>query len=447
MSEVSRRAFLGRAGLAAGGVAASGAALGLLGACTGSTDEQVGVPPVPLDPNDWDSVRGQFALSPDLLQFSAFVLASPPRQVTDAITKHRTRLDEDTVGYLNREEPALDSAVLSAAAGYLETEPDTIALTDSTTMGLGLIYGGLRMSPGQEVLTTDQDFYSTHEALQMRAARDDVTVRMVKLYDYAATASVDEIVSRLREALAPSTRAVALTWVHSGTGVKLPVAEISAEIHTRASEMGIERPLLCLDSVHGFGIEDSSPAELGCDFMISGAHKWLFGPRGTGLVWGSIESWEQIDTSIPSFAPGIVGAYLQDLPPVGVAPGAAATPGGYKAFEQRWALSEAFALHQAIGRDRIAERTHEQARQLKAGLAELNSVRVVTPRDPDLSSGIVCLAVEGASIFELPARLREQYGLVASITPYRQPYLRLGPSLLTSPDDVEVAIEAIDMVR
>ena len=149
----------------------------------------------------------------------------------------------------------------------------------------------------------------------------------------------------------------------------------------------------------------------------------------------------EVNNSIPSFAPGLFSAYFQDIPPTDVPPGEAATPGGYKAFEHRWALAEAFAFHQAIGQDRVADRTHAQATQLKEGLAELNAVRVVTPMRPELSAGIVCLEIDSDQIFDLPARLREEFGLVASITPYHTPYLRLGPSIVTSPEDVEQAIE------
>lgn len=122
-------------------------------------------------------------------------------------------------------------------------------------------------------------------------------------------------------------------------------------------------------------------------------------------------------------------------------------PRRLKAFEHRWALAEAFDFHQALGRDRVVERTRLQASQLKEGLADKAGVRVVTPSDPELSSGIVCLAMEDAAIFELPAVLREQHGVIASITPYNLPLLRLGPSIITSPDDVEAAIRAIDAVR
>src|SRR5690606_41594887 len=79
--------------------------------------------------------------------------------------------------------------VRQAAAEYLGARPEEVALTDSTTMGLGLLYGGIRLRPGQEVLTTEHDFYSTHQALALRERRDGVAVRRVRLYDDPAAAT------------------------------------------------------------------------------------------------------------------------------------------------------------------------------------------------------------------------------------------------------------------
>src|SRR5262249_44043446 len=151
-------------------------------------------------------------------------------------------------------------------------------LTDSTTAGLGMIYHGLKVPAGGEILSTEHDFYSTNESLNLRSQRDGIAVRRVRLYADPAKATTDEIVSNLAQAIRPNTTVIALTWVHSGTGVRLPVKEITTAVAGRA--------LVCLDSVHGFGAVNSSAVELGVDFLISGTHKWLFGPRGTGLVWG-----------------------------------------------------------------------------------------------------------------------------------------------------------------
>ena len=87
--------------------------------------------------------------------------------------------------------------MLRAAGAYLRARPSDIALTDSTTMGLGLLYNGLELRAGDEVLTTTHDFFATHEALRFKAARSGASVRRVTLYRNAARATQDEIVSSL----------------------------------------------------------------------------------------------------------------------------------------------------------------------------------------------------------------------------------------------------------
>jgi selenocysteine lyase/cysteine desulfurase len=301
-------------------------------------------------------------------------------------------------------------------------------------MGLGLLYGGLVLEPGETVLTTEHDFYATHEALRLRAERSGATVERVTLYDAPAEASADEIVGRLVDAVTGSTRAVAVTWVHSGTGVKLPIADMAAALG--------DDVLLCVDGVHGLGVEDMPVGELGADFLVAGTHKWLFGPRGTGIVWGRTDAWDAVQPTIPDFSAGSFERYLLGETVTPVAPGAGFTPGGYHSFEHRWALAEAFRFHLDIGRDRIAERTREQATRLKEGLAEIGGVRLVTPVDERLSAGIVCVELAGRNPFEAVDALDGQ-GISASVTPYREPYVRFGPSIVTTPEQVDVVIEAV----
>lgn len=453
MTEVSRRTFLGRAGLAAGGLAAGTASLGALVACSGNGEAatadgssgQSSAPP--FDPQDWSSVRDQFALRTDRLHFSAWGLASPPRPVRDAIAQHRQALDEDTYAALGREYE-WESAAIDAAARYLRTDYSQIALTDSTTMGLGLVYGGLRLQPGDEVLSSTHDFYSTQESLRLCAEGNGATLRTIPLYESPSEATVDEIVSRVVAAITPRTRVLALTWVHSGTGVKLPVAEIASAVANRAWDLGAVRPLFCLDSVHGFGIENQTPNELGCDALVSGTHKWLFGPRGTGIVWAKRPAWEQITPTIPSFDQEALGSWIRGVKPEYLTHGGANSPGGFKAFEHRWAVTQAFDFMMAIGQQRVADYTHDQASQLMSGLDAIDGLHVVTPQAPELHAGVVCLQVAGGRPpFALAQSLLERHSIVSGVSPYQLPYLRLGPSIVTNPDEVDRAIAAIAEFR
>jgi selenocysteine lyase/cysteine desulfurase len=296
-------------------------------------------------------------------------------------------------------------------------------------MGLGLLYNGLRLESGQEILTTEHDFYSTEESLRLAARRSGATVRRIRLYDEPSAASEAEIVDRIRAAIRPQTRVVAVTWVHSGTGVRLPIAAIGEVVAEANAGRPPERSaLLCVDGVHGFGAVDTDIEDLRCDFLATGTHKWLFGPRGTGLLWG--RSWDAMAPLIPSFS----GADN---------PGLEFTPGGYHSFEYRWAVAEAFAFHAEIGRARIAARITEQATQLKEGLAKIDGVRLVTPAAPELSAGIVCCDLSSVDADTAVSRLRAEHRIVASVTPYVDRFLRFGPSIVTTPKQIDKTIAAV----
>ena len=70
-------------------------------------------------------------------------------------------------------------------------------------------------------------------------------------------------------------------------------------------------------------------------------------------------------------------------------------------------------------------------------------MRLVTPQSAGLSAGIVCLEVDGREPFELVERLYERHRIVASVTPYANRYLRLGPSILNTPAQVDRVVRAI----
>ena len=400
------------------------------------------------DPADWSDVRDQFALTRSRIHMASFLLASHPRPVAAAIERHRKGFDEDPATYWEEHFQTAEPSVQAAAGEYLGADPAHIALTDSTTMGLGLVYGGLRLEPDQEILTTPHGHWATVESLRLRAERTGATVREVALYDDPAETSVEDVVRRMRAAITERTRVLAVTWVHSSTGVKLPLAAMAAALEdVNATRDENDRVLFCVDGVHGLGIEDVTMDDLGCDFFIAGTHKWMFGPRGTGLIWGRAAAWEALAPIIPSFGPS-VGVWIGALPPNNpyVTPGTRHTPGGFHSFEHRWALGEAFQFHLDIGKTRVQERIHALNTQAKKALAAMPHVRLYTPMSPDLSAGIICFDVDGRSPTEVVAHLHEQ-GIVASTSPYRVSYARIAPSLINTEAEVDRTVDAIAALK
>jgi selenocysteine lyase/cysteine desulfurase len=397
-------------------------------------------------PLQWDELRRLFPISPDWIDMSAMFITAHPTPVAEAIERYRRSLDLNPNVFLQDNNRRLLSRALDAAANYFEgTTANDIALTDSTTTGIALVYSGMKICPGQEVVTTNQDYYVTHEALRWSTLKTGAAVRRIDLYDEAELdqLSADDLVDRIIKQIAPQTRVLALTWIHSSTGVKLPLSRISASLREINLSRDLEdHVLLCVDGVHGFGNQVQSFEELGCDFFVAGCHKWIFGPRGTGIVVGTKKGWSAIAPTVPSFFDfDAYGRWIRNEP-AGTTTAAAFMPGGYKAFEHLWALPEAFDLHNRTGKRRIAIRTAELALQLKEGLASISKVVLRTPRSAELSAGIVSFDIEGLRSGEVVNALRDKY-IVASVAPYRTPHVRLSPSVRNSPEEVECTLSRI----
>lgn len=440
---LSRRDVLVRTGaLVSGGWLAA--------ACSSGGVRAAGPPPTltaaaakKLDPGDWKSVRAQFALDSSFHHLAGFLLSSHPAPVRSAIDYYRAMLDANPSAFWAAEEVGLELRVLDAVAAYLGGQRDDVALTESTTMGLALVGNGLSLRDGDEVLTTAHDHYSMHESLRFAAARNGATVRHVTLYRKPERATANGIVESLVRAVRPATRIVAVTWVHSSTGVRLPIPAIAirlAEINKHRS--ADDQVLLLVDGVHGLGAVDLNVADMGCDMFVSGTHKWLFGPRGTGLVWAKKQAWRRIAPTIPSFDEEPYVAWIEGKPGTSGSPTAVNTPGGFHAFEHRWAVADAFEFHKTLGRGRVSNRIATMATRLKSGLVNIPGVRVVTPASEELSAGIVCCEVEGKDPGQIVDELLARK-VTATVTPYAQRYLRFGTGIYCVEDDVDAALDAL----
>lgn len=399
-------------------------------------------PPLP-DLSDWDAVRAQFALDPAYRHFASFFIASHPVPVREALEGYRRAVDANPFLFVERamfEDDAhnLPLQVCAEVADYLGGRGRDVCLTRSTTEGLALVYHGLPLQRGDEVLTTVHDHYSHHESIRLATLRSGASVRKIALFKASHDASTDEIVGTLKAAIRPQTKVVGVTWVHSSTGIRLPVREISAMLR------GLPQPpLLVVDGVHGLGAADETIATMGADYFCAGTHKWMFGPRGTGIVWADASNWARLQPLIPNFSElESYTAWTQDRLPAGASNAARMSPGGFHAFEHQWALAAAFRMHRQMGRARVATRIAALNEQLKAGLATLPKVTVHTPRSAALSAGLVSFEVEGVTPQDVVKQLLARR-VIASTSPYAVPHARLAPSLVNTAAEVDEALAAV----
>ena len=72
----------------------------------------------------------------------------------------------------------------------------------------------------------------------------------------------------------------------------------------------------------------------------------------------------------------------------------------------------------------------------------MSHVTLRTPMSDNLSAGIVCFEVDGLEPHEVVDRLLERR-IIASTSPYATTYVRLAPSITSSPRDVDTCLAAV----
>jgi selenocysteine lyase/cysteine desulfurase len=437
--DLSRRSFLAAQSALTGALLFPGALLSAVEAAT--------APAPRLD--DWARVRAQFPLSRDFLHFAGFFIASHPEPVRAAIEGFRRALDENPFlaveqGLFEGEAQNLQHRVCEDIAAYLGGRPEDVALTGNTTMGLALVYHGLPLKPGDEILTTLHDHVVHHEAIRLSTERNGGSVRKIALFEEAASATVDDIVGRIRAAIRPATRVLGITWVHSATGIRLPIrriADVVQEVNRGRAEA--DHLLLVVDGVHGLGAVAESIAQMGCDFFAAGTHKWMFAPRGTGILWAPAKNWARLTPLIPTFSDReCYNAWAENRPVKGPTVAARVSPGGFHAYEHQWAMGAAFRMHRQIGPRRIADRIFELNDRCRRGLAAIPKLKLHTPLERELAAGINCFEVQGHKPEALVKALLEQR-IIASTSPYAVTYARLSAGLMNTPEEVDRAVAAV----
>ncbi|MBI6577765.1 MULTISPECIES: aminotransferase class V-fold PLP-dependent enzyme [Pseudomonas syringae group] len=413
-----RRTFLKQAGLLA---AALPLGSGLIAPAVAVTKE-------PVSADKWIGLKQLFNQDPDYIHFSNFLVTSHPKPVRDAIEQHRAHIDRNpglAMDWDLQETELREHDVRVWAGKYLNAKPGQIALTGSTTEGLAIIYGGLHIRPDQEILTTEHEHSCARSILNFRQQRDGTQVRRIRLFKDPAQVSADEIIGSIARSIQPNTRVLGMTWVQSGSGVKLPLGAIGelVEEHNRNRDAK-DRIIYVVDGVHGFGVENLDFPDMKCDYFVAGTHKWMFGPRGTGIVCARSEQMTDLTPTIPTFSEATNFATTM-------------TPGGYHSFEHRWALNKAFELHLQLGKADVQARIHQLNSYMKERLQAQRTIELVTPMDPALSAGFSFFRVKDQSSDDVAAWLMKNRMVVDAVSRDVGPVVRTAPGLLNSEAEVD----------
>jgi len=219
---------------------------------------------------------GDLLIDPELTYVQTGSLGPTPRPVLERTIAVWRELERDptALGYGPLEQGM--ELVRGKAAALLGCDLRELVITTSTTEGINWVAQGVALAPGDRILTTDQEHPGGRVGWDFVAKRYGAAIDVVAIPPGENDAAA--IVERFARLVTPRTRVVAFSHVLTSTGVRMPVAELAA-LARRAGAISV------VDGAQAAGGIAVDVKQLGCDVYATSGHKWLLGPKGTGLLY------------------------------------------------------------------------------------------------------------------------------------------------------------------
>jgi isopenicillin-N epimerase len=414
ISEMNRRRFLSMVGKGMGlATLTSATVAGLLDDLHAATKRIEDLSPQDAAMNEdfWFEIQSSFSITRGITNLNNGGVSPSPRLVTEALCRY-TWQQEDVTAYTMWQilEPQSET-VRTGLADIFGCDREEIAITRNASESLEIILMGMELKTGDEILTTTQDYPRMLTTLRQREQREGLVLKMIKVP--IAPQHLDDITAEFEKAITPKTKVILISHVINITGQIMPVKSIT----TLAKSRGIE---VIVDGAHAFAHFDFKQPDLGCDYYGTSLHKWLFAPKGTGLLYVKKDKIEKIWPLMA--ADKSQKNDIRKFEEIGTHPAA-----------PRLAIGEAILYHNGIGAKRKEARLRYLSRYWMTKLKVLPNVRFHTSWEPNQSCGIANVEIVGVDTGALSTYLFDKHKIfTVPIIHDEFKGLRITPSVYTT---------------
>jgi selenocysteine lyase/cysteine desulfurase len=375
------------------------------------------------DETYWREIQQAFTLDRTILNFNNGYTCPSPRVVHEALKRYLDISNQAPIHYMwNQMEPNIETVRRNLAA-EVGCDAEEIAITRNASEALQICQLGIDLQPGDEVVTTDQDYGRMLDTWDQRVRRDKIKV--TKISFPVPTTNLSELTDRINRAITPKTKVIHICHITNLTGQLFPVRDIARLARAR----GIQT---IVDGAHAFAHFPFKVSDLECDYYGCSLHKWLLAPVGTGFLYMRREHIAKLWPLTPAAA--AKSDNIRKFEEVGTHPAA-----------NHNAIGEALAFHQAIGTERKAARLRYLNDRWAKRVDKLPGVKILNSREVNQAWGLFNVSFEGVDAPKAYDFLWTKYRIITAAIK-RDDYqgLRVTPNVYTTLQEVDTFATAIE---
>ena len=325
------------------------------------------------DEDYWAAIQNSFSVTRGTINLNNGGVSPSPKVVTEALVRYIWE-QEDCTAYTMWEilEPQSET-IRTGLADLFGCDREEIAITRNASESLEILLDGMDFKPGDEILTTTQDYPRMLTTLRQREQRENLKLKLIKVP--IPPKNLNEITAAFEKGITDRTRLILISHMINITGQITPVKAVC----DLARKRGIET---IVDGAHSFAQFAFKQSDLGCDYFGTSLHKWLYAPKGTGLLYVRRD---KIDKIWPLMAAETKQkSDIRKFEEIGTH---SAAP--------KLAIGEALVFHNGIGGQRKEARLRYLSRYWMNKLKDVPKIRFNTSFDPNQSCAIANVQIEG----------------------------------------------------
>lgn len=424
----TRRSFLSLAGKSLGLAALSSATVAsLLRNVEAATKTVAHLTPqeAATDEDYWATIQNSFSVTRGIINLNNGGVSPSPRIVTEALVRYIWE-QEDATAYTMWQilEPQSET-IRTGLAELFGCDREEMAITRNASESLETLLMGMDFKPGDEILTTTQDYPRMLTTLRQREKRENLKLKLIQIPIPAK--NLNEITAAFEKGITDRTRLILISHMINITGQITPVKAVCDLARAR----GIET---IVDGAHSFAQFYFKHSDLGCDYFGTSLHKWLYAPKGTGMLYVKRDKIEKLWPLMA--AESKQASDIRKFEEIGTH---SAAP--------KLAIGEALLFHNGIGGKRKEARLRYLSRYWMNRLKDVPKIRFNTSFDPNQSCAIANVHIDGTNPEAVTKYLFDKHRIFAVPIMHEEfQGIRITPNLYTTFGELDRFCEQMELI-